>query len=396
MTTIYKLTIITLIILFSVNNSYALEKKNYVDKTIAHINNESLSKSELEKFFYIFFSLSNIKNTSPLKKDKQFLKEIIEDIALNKIQLKIAKKNNIKINNRNIKNWYDNFEKNKINIKKEIILEHIKNTLIISKLQKNLLLDNIQISNTDIDEFLQNYKEKNIYNIIYIKTKKSDQINDKITQILKILKQTNNYKKIKNSLKNIESINLLNKNLININNKFMQKYINNFIEGNIIGPIYEDTNLHLIKLISRYNEINKDILDIKSKHIIIKRKPITYKHKKQEIKYIKEKSMKYKKLNNTIKKKYVYENIDNINKKNIEPYIYINLIISCIKESNYPFKTKIGININKKITKKYSKKSYKQSNLYNNLEKLISNYKFNEIKDNWIKSIKNEIFINIL
>ncbi len=376
------LAIIIIITSIILNYSNAIE----IDRSLANVNNYTITKSEFKKNLYAFFLLSKIKENKKIKNNRYFIKELIGNIAINKAQLKTVKKYNLKIEEKKFQSIIDNVKKNKTknSIREKILYKNIKNMFITNKLQEYRILQNTQILANDIDEFLQNHKEKNSYNLIYLILNSSNKTKEEIKNFINTLKNVDSYKKLKKN-KQIKIIKIKNKTIENINNKFIKNNIAKITNNKIYGPIYKNENLHIIKLISKYSEITEELAEFKSKHIIMKKKPITEKYKKKMIKLLEK-----KKIINDNNVYYIYENINNLNKTNTEKYDFLNVV----SDITYPYKNKLGIKIQKKIEKKFSAKNSKQLLLYNNIEKLIIDNKKNEIRENLIKIMKKDIKIN--
>lgn len=410
------------------NKSYS-EDKTWNDKVIATVNNEIILENDLEKHINIFFLLSKLTENNISRYNKKFREDLLKDIIINKIQLKLANKYKIKIENYKVEQIFNNyakkeeksisdykiFLKNK-NISDKILIEYIKESLTIDKLQKELLYPDITISNTEIENFFnfqQNIKNINNteYLILYLSLSNifKNNINNKIKWIINLMDKTQNYneipKRIKFKFNNINFTNINWKKTENIPILFI-KYLPTIIHRKTIGPIYSNEKFHFIKLLGKKLTISDELLEIHIKHILIKTHPKIFKHKnniKLHLNNIRKKLLNdynYSKIKYSLLEKnynsYKVNNITNINKRNVSNTFYNNILSLSNGELSYPFKSELGWHIVEVINKKYMNKSIKQLMIRNKIEKILINNKFNQLKEKWLKTLKKESIIQIL
>lgn len=373
-----KIIIITTIILIISSTCFSKET------IVAKVNNEIILKSDVKKYKYIYKLLSNNKTQ---KQSNIFKKNLLTDIITIKIQLNLAKKYNIKIEEKtidlmfkkivkekkkSIKQYYQTMKEN--NVTPKSLYSFIKNSLIIEKLEKQLLLEEKPKQKINL-----NSKKEHIPNkYLHIKINNNENINDKFKWILNIL---NKKRTTQTSLKTINNKNTNFKT--KIIKKIPTRFLNKYNKNHKSYIMYKNKTFHIIKAIKHQN--NK--IEFKIKPILIKNKSKTKINKeiKQKLIDIKNKLTHNKNTINTKNKKNIKQ--ISVNKKNIQKKLYNTIKELNTGETSNPIKTKIGWFIIKIIEKE---KKEKNKNHYQN------NLTFKNNKKNWINSIISESTIEIV
>lgn len=417
-----------LIIIYLISNILspilASENNKIKEKAIIAVNKEIILQSELNKYINIFFLLSNTEEKKLSKQNKYFKKELLEDITINKIQLQLAKKYNLKINNDKVKTIfneyarkekksiteYSNYIKNKY-VPYKILYDYIKESLLIEKLQKSII--ELSISNSEIENFINLSSDiKKIsdtkYNAVYIQlNSNAKHIANKTKWLIKLLYKSNNHNYIKKYTKQkIHDLSYEYTNWQNINNTpyIINKNISISTPGILLGPIYLNNKLHFIKLLNKKRILDEDLNMINIRYILIKKRSLLKFNNK--LKYLQ--NIRNNILNTRSFTKQIINHSENknlhlnatknkwLNKNNVSNHFYNHISLLSKSEISYPFNSELGSYIVEIIDKKYINKHFNQMILYHKIEKLIINYKFDKLKDNWIKKLKNEAIIKLL
>lgn len=368
-----------LIFILIIKCSFSFEKNNDINSIIAIVNNEIITKEELEnKINLLLFKNKNIFKTKIL--EKQMLNNIITDT----IQLQLAKKKEINVNDKTIKNFIKDYlmmqekkslkefkkllEKSKIPYK--IFYNQIRTEITLSKLQQQEIHQKITISKENINHFLETSigkkktKTKFFFSYSLIKINKNNIIKTK--KIKEIIK---NKKIRKNNIFIIRKKNINRKNINQIPNLFV-KYLIKLQINKISNPIYNNQGIYILKALDKKNVIDKKI--------------------KTNIKYINlNKKRNNIKKDNFLKKNKTKKNLgkSEYNKISINFYKQLNKLIS--NKKNPPIRTTLGIS-------SYLIKSKENKINKNKIIQIISEIKFKEIRSIWIKNLREKSNIEIL
>lgn len=258
------LIIITYIIMACANANYI-----NIDKVFIKIETNIILKSKIKD------NINVIKAITLNKNEREIKKKVIHELIFLNIYRDAIKKYNIIFEKSWLLSIYEELaEKHFIvnnDIKKYIKKKYYVNdkkltTFIIenltyNKLQRNKILEEINISKDDITDFFltTNYikqnKILNEYKIIQISlNKKIKNCAAKIKEIKKTLKKTNNIKEIDKIRTNRISVRYIEINQNNKKMNFLKDFISNKNLDDIFGPIYINGQIFIFKILYKKNK----------------------------------------------------------------------------------------------------------------------------------------------
>lgn len=391
------------IIIFSLIFS-AKASNFYEDKVAGIANNDLILKSDLDKHTK---SLLFILNMSIDYSSKYYS---LDDLIKIKLQAAMARDNKIASNKANILKIYRKFiEKSKTPAKKYSNLTkkfgltlndlkiYIDDTVIVEALHDKLFSSKLFVSKDDIYNYtrLSNNQDDyntNVYTILKFKFEK-----DKI--------ELKNLRKIMKEIKNNNEIRfqeyILNKNLnvkikikkvdLNLKDKKISNILRANINARVIGPVYENSNVYIIKILKKNNKITDSEINLKVNHCFIKKNikkntqfflnkknEAIKKLKKIQTRLIKNKTIKNDKckdtwLNNSNTNKYIYDNIKDLEKNNV----------SQILEDQDGWH----------VMKIHEKNIDSNSVMSKEIKLCIQNNQLNKFRKNLLRSLKNTSYI---
>ena len=192
-----------------------------LDRIVAVVNEDVIMKSELNKKMRIV-SEQIKQQGAKLPPASIFERQVLNNLVQNRIQLQLAKRIGIRINDENLNNTISNIaadsqvtleqfreilEKDGYNY--EEFRENIRNEITITQLRKRQVVNRIVVSEKEIDNFLTNEDSQNIFqteirlsHILIALPETATEI--EITQTKNITYQYNN--KTNNNLKTTQNI----------------------------------------------------------------------------------------------------------------------------------------------------------------------------------------------
>ncbi|QJC31610.1 hypothetical protein GJT88_00840 [Enterobacteriaceae endosymbiont of Donacia tomentosa] len=419
-----KKIVFLIVMSFSIWNYVFASVKN-IDNIAIIIDHDMISKNDICNLFNAFNMNSD--------KDKYFQQQtinnhIIQDFIKNNIFLQISKNNNIfvseknlddfilnvhKENNISLQDLKDNLIKNNINYDqyRQIMRQNLMIYILKSLINKQKLSVLSEEVNSLAKQLYLKYKKLIKYDIsiFYIPINKFSLDND-FNYKLNLLKKLSNILTNKNISSNLrkkqENLWIYEKKIIKVNlrwnDRFPQiliNYLNSSKKDDVIGPIYLNSKLYLLKINDTFIKENVKNKKILIRFIFIKKNSLNKKIPLKKIKNIyfnilKKRMSFYKAMN------FFSEDNDVIKfKNNIRwtPLEYFNpkfqKIIKKLKinQISLPIEGPDGFYIIQLLGKKdnFPKMSFFKKKAYN----LILQANFNKGADNFISEYMNRIYI---
>ena len=240
-----------------------------LNKIVAIVNNDIITQNELNAKFATFKKSlgDNFDNSQADALKKDLLQQIINE----KLQLEIAKENNIKISEEELKKEITNIaKKNNLSVSqlyesvyqntglsKNQYLENLKNQLIIYKLIQQTIAQNINITADDINNYIKSIKQNsnsasiqyNVVDVLLPTPTKEKNIKAQAETVIKELKKNTSFEQLSNKIKDVK-INYLGwRELNNFPELFTDK-IKNMKVNDVSNPIEAPNGLHILKLLN--------------------------------------------------------------------------------------------------------------------------------------------------
>lgn len=413
-----------IIIMFGVT-----EAASRLNKIAAIVGNEIITVKELkDKTKLIINNLSeqNIALPPQTVLEHQVLNKMILDL----IQLQMAKQFAIEVDSISVNQAIEDLAKQQqlsvAEYKKSIeqhgmkfadFREHIKTELTISRLQQREIGNEIRISNTEIDSYLNSPEGQDNSGIEYHlghilitapetpSEKKLKNTEAKAKKLVADLKQGSDFKQLamanSSDIKALDGGDLGWRQLKEIPTIFT-KQVPNMQINEILGPIQSASGYHIIKLYGKRFGKKQDYLELKAKQILIKPNDTTSDQEaknlllnlRQQIiqgdDFSKIAAQKSQEIHTANKG----GDLGWISESAVLPEFWKNINKLSENQISQPFKTESGWHLVQIISKRSSNNSTEIAR--NQAGEILRERKFHEMLEIWLKKIRDEAKVDVL
>ena len=418
---------ITLIVVLSIFLPFQVIASNSLDQVVAIVNNEVITKLELNKYTEILTSNIDTENMQLPSKDI-LNKQILTKMILDKIQLQLANATGITTDDQEINASIQEIAEDekltltefKRNLEKKGIdfsdfRKYIKNELTFATLRQRELAHDLTVSSADIDSFLnspigqdQSGAEYRLGHILLsIPDAATPQtitsIQKQAKQIITELKNDGDFAKIamaksagQQALKGGD----LGWRRISAIPTIFVEYVPSMKLNEIFGPIRSSSGFHIIKLNGKRIGDKKAYTEIHVRHILLKTGHISDQKIKDKLDHIRSQIIKGADFAKTAKQKSEETSTAEkggdlgwINKKSVLPEFYSKIINLPLGEISEPFKTQLGWH----LVQVLEKRSHETSSIAarNKAAAILKERKFQEKLEAWLKKIRNDAHVEI-
>lgn len=388
-----------------INTAHTTHIKN--EKIILTTNETPLFKSKINNYCNIVKLFSNKEKINKIDLKNKIIKELtiintyndlIKEytITLNRESLALIYKDSAERKYISL-NQFKNLIEKKYKIKDKYIKEFILNNLTLNNMQKNIISEELILSDKEILNFfnISNYKDyaKNFYDIQVIEisfVRKKNKNNFKIMKtVINNLEKESNIEKIKSNLDPM--LTRLTCKVVDLNNPknkiyhFLRFHLDKNFKENLMGPFFMDDYVYLYKIIKKRNKTENYKSSIKISYHTLQKKKLC--EKKNTLKFL-EFNKEVKKIN--MKKIFTSKNkICWLDKNETDPIIYEKIRNLNINEISNVIETETGWYIIKILDKIFDQ----QNNIYWYIVQNIIKEKIKLLNQQFENKISKNIYI---
>lgn len=401
---------VAFLIIYTINLNAAKIGGVYEDKIIGFANETAITKIELLRHKTLFHYLMRP------ELGLEISSATLNDLIVQKIQVKIAKAENLEVSDEQIKDVYVQcaqrrdlklFEFAKLarlnHITKYDIKGYLKEEVLIEKLHEHLFLKTLSASPDEIGDYYMysnNYDTKHSkchYRVLEISIKRNKDNKKNLDFIKQIVHAINSHKTIqkfsklrKNNEAQLKTFSYVIKR--HIYSEAVRNVIAKRLGYNIVGPIYTGNHIILLKVFKKRPNINTKNLDIKIGHFFIKKKSTrrTVNNFKNSIDAFKQLNEIKRILNNNYEHRDM--RIELLSEMNLPRYYKKRILLMNVNDISDIIETKTGWHLFKIIGKDYDR----NSKIYKLLSSSVRSYKFKKARRNYIKYVRREYFIKLI
>lgn len=407
----------------------AAKPQQQLDKIAAIVEEEIITLSELEdKLAIVAKNLTQQNITLPPK--KILIKQVLEKLILDSIQLQLAKQLGIETDyltineiilslaqkeNLTINQFKQQLQEQGINF--EDFKEQLKKDKIISKLHERAIIHDMKISNADIEGYLHSPAGQDNTGVEYrlghilISGQETftrtdvKSINDKVAQVMHALKQGKDFREVAASYSaSTEALNGgdLGWRKLNQVPSIFVKQVMNMEVGQLSEPIPSKSGFHIIKLQNKRFNGKENYVELRAKQILLKSRnnmpDLELKKSLEEFKkLILESKKDFTKL--AISKSEESSTSANggdlgwFSEKTVLPEFWKQVNKLNIGEISNPFKTELGWHLVKLEGRRDASKL--KDVMRNQIIEILKEQKFNEMLEFWLNKIRHEAQVKI-
>ncbi|QTS83582.1 SurA N-terminal domain-containing protein [Coxiella endosymbiont of Amblyomma nuttalli] len=262
-----------------------------LDQIVAVVNNEIITHSELIDAMRVIKQQFEQEHL-PLPNEKIFKRQVLDQLIYQKLQLQLAKRNNINVTNKEVNtviariivqnHFSRTILKQKIareGMTYEQFCDQLKKQLIIAKLQHQTVNSDITVNKSDIVAFQKQYQkqctsiEYHVATILVALPDSAiqDQINYTREKSILVLKQLHSGSSFEKSMKMYRGSVDLGWRTTNNLPQIFASIITKMKLNEIVGPIRAPNGFHIIKLIGK-KKVKGSVTDQQAQQIIYQQK----------------------------------------------------------------------------------------------------------------------------